>query len=188
MARIHGFEPLAQRHAHTLILGSMPSRESLRQARYYAHPRNGFWPLIADLLGLPDGDYAQRVRRFTQMGYAVWDVLQSCSRASSLDSDIVESSIRPNDFNRFFAAHPHIDRVFFNGAKAETVYRRHVLDDLAAACQELSYRRLPSTSPANAGMTLQEKRKAWREILLVSRADGDSTESADPGRSIHPGE
>jgi double-stranded uracil-DNA glycosylase len=165
MALIHGFEPLAQRDAHTLILGSMPSRESLRQARYYAHPRNSFWPLVAELLRLPDEDYPDRTRRFSNMGYAVWDVLQSCSRASSLDSAIVDSSIQPNDFGLFYIAHPRIDRVFFNGAKAELMYRRHVLDSLPPTCQGLSYQRLPSTSPANAGMTLEEKRRAWREIL-----------------------
>lgn len=170
MKRIRGFEALAQPHAHTLILGSMPSRESLRQGRYYAHPRNGFWPLISELLCLPDQDYEARARRLNQMGYAVWDVLQSCARASSLDSDIVESTIRPNDFASFFTAHPFISRVFFNGAKAEAMYRRHVLNDLPPACIRLSYQRLPSTSPANAGLTLEQKRQAWREILLAPHA------------------
>jgi len=171
MMRIHGFEPLAQSHAHTLILGSMPSRESLRQACYYAHPRNIFWPLVSELLCLPKEDYLKRTYRLRQLGYAVWDVLQSCSRASSLDSDIVESTIRPNDFDSFFAVHPHISRVFFNGAKAELLYRRHVLGRLPPAGQDLSYQRLPSTSPANAGVTLEQKRQAWRAILLVPGAD-----------------
>jgi len=164
---IHGFEPLSQRHAHTLILGSMPSRESLRQSRYYAHPRNCFWPLMAEILKLPDEDYPERTRRICLLGYAVWDVLQSCTRATSLDSDIVEGSIRPNDFPSFFHAHPNIDRVFFNGTKAEMMYRRHVLNRLPAECQHLVYRRLPSTSPANAGMTLDDKKHAWRQILAV---------------------
>lgn len=172
MTRIHGFEPLARREAHTLILGSMPSQESLRQARYYAHPRNSFWPIIVDLLHLPEENYPERALRVSHMGYAIWDVLQSCSRASSLDSDIVESSIRPNDFNLFFRAHKHIDRVFFNGTKAEMMYRRHVLDHLHPPCQGLSYKRLPSTSPANARMTLKEKRQAWREILLTPQSPG----------------
>jgi hypoxanthine-DNA glycosylase len=170
MKRIRGFEALAHPHAHTLILGSMPSRESLHQARYYAHPRNCFWPLISGLLRLPEQDYEARARHLNQLGYAVWDVLQSCSRASSMDSDIVESTIRPNDFASFFAAHPSISRVFFNGAKAEAMYRRHVLKRLPQACQGFSYQRLPSTSPANAGMTLEQKRRAWGDILLVPRA------------------
>jgi hypoxanthine-DNA glycosylase len=172
MTRIHGFEPLARREAHTLILGSMPSRESLRQARYYAHPRNSFWPIIADLLHLPEENYPERALRVSRMGYAIWDVLQSCLRASSLDSDIVESSIQPNDFNLFFRAHRRIDRVFFNGATAEMMYRRHVLDSLPSTCQGIWYQRLPSTSPANAVMTLKEKRLAWREILVTPRVAG----------------
>ena len=165
MKRIHSFEPLARPHAHTLILGSMPGRESLRQARYYAHPRNCFWPVICELLCLQKHDYPATVKSVVQLGYAIWDVLHSCSRASSLDSDIVESTIRPNDFASFFVAHPRIRRVFFNGAKAEALYRRHVLPDLPTEFQDLFYRRLPSTSPAHAAMTLEEKRQAWRKIL-----------------------
>jgi hypoxanthine-DNA glycosylase len=126
--------------------------------------------MISELLHLPDQGYAARVRALNQLGYAVWDVLQSCSRATSLDSDIVERSIRPNDFASFFTDHPFISRVFFNGAKAEAVYRRHILTGLPPAFRELSYRRLPSTSPANAGMTLAEKKQAWREILVPPHA------------------
>jgi len=167
--RIEGFGPLAKPHAHTLILGSMPSRESLRQARYYAHPRNCFWPLISELLQLPDRGYEARAHALKQSGYAVWDVLQSCHRTTSLDSDIVESTIKPNDFVSFFISHPSIRRVFFNGAKAEAIFRRHVLSGLPQNCKDLSYQRLPSTSPANAGMTLEQKRQAWRKILVAPR-------------------
>jgi len=165
MKLIHSFEPLARPHAHTLILGSMPGRESLRQARYYAHPRNCFWPMIRGLLCLQGHDYPDMVKSLVQSGYALWDVLHSCSRASSLDSDIVESTISPNDFASFFVTHAGVRRVFFNGAKAETLYRRHVLADLPAQFGDLSYRRLPSTSPAHAAMTLEQKRRAWRAIL-----------------------
>jgi len=165
--RIEGFGPLVQPRPHTLILGSMPSRESLRQARYYAHPRNCFWPLISELLQLPDRGYAARVRGLTRSGYALWDVLQSCHRSGSLDSDIVESTIMPNDFASFFTSHPSIRRVFFNGAKAENIYRRHVLACLPAKFDHLTYQRLPSTSPANAGMTLEQKRHVWRKILVT---------------------
>jgi TDG/mug DNA glycosylase family protein len=168
MARIQGFEPLAEGHAHTLILGSMPSRESLLQSQYYAHPRNSFWRILAELLRLPEEDYARRARRVSGLGYAIWDVLQSCRRRSSLDSDIVASSIQVNDFAAFYLRHNRIKRVFFNGAKAENVYRRHVLENLPAACQGLRYQRLPSTSPAHAGMSFEQKRRAWRALVAAA--------------------
>jgi hypoxanthine-DNA glycosylase len=101
-------------------------------------------------------------------GLAVWDVLASCTRESSLDSDIDEASIVPNDFAGFFREHPGIRRVFFNGAKAEQSFRRHVLPALGSApdaAPERTYTRLPSTSPAHAAMSFERKLEAWRVLL-----------------------
>lgn len=95
-------------------------------------------------------------------GVAVWDVLASCTRGRSLDSDIDEDSIVANDFVSFFRAHPHIERVFFSGAKAEASFRRHVLPRLAAATLRL--KRLPSTSPANASWSHARKLQGWRIV------------------------
>jgi hypoxanthine-DNA glycosylase len=168
MPHIRGFPPIARADAVTLILGSMPSRESLRQRQYYAHPRNSFWPIMIELFGLESMDYAARTDRLSRSGIAVWDVLKTCFRSSSLDSDIDDRSITTNDFAAFYRGHPAITRVFFNGAKAETVYRRHVLPSLPAEFSGLALRRLPSTSPAHAGMTVADKLKAWRVIAAVS--------------------
>jgi hypoxanthine-DNA glycosylase len=165
MPYIQGFPPICQEDAHTLILGSMPSRESLLQQRYYAHPRNSFWPIVCDLFGMVTPDYAQRTRLLKSEGVALWDVLKACFRSSSLDSDIDNSSIVTNDFESFLKKHHQIERVFFNGAKAESVYLRHVLPGLPTVHEHIKLQRLPSTSPANAGMTVAQKRQAWEAIL-----------------------
>lgn len=164
MAFIRGFPPIADKDAVTLILGSMPSRESLLQQRYYAHPRNSFWPILTELFELNGLDYAGRAARISQRGIAIWDVLQTCFRCSSLDSDIDDKTITTNDFTIFYKNHPSITRVFFNGAKAETVYRRHVLPELTAKYAEIPLQRLPSTSPAHAGMTVAAKLSAWKVV------------------------
>lgn len=165
MPYIHGFLPICHKDAHTLILGSMPSRESLLQQRYYAHPRNSFWPIVCDLLGMNSPEYTQRTGLLKSRGIALWDVLQACFRSSSLDSDIDDSTIVTNDFGAFLQKHDQIARVFFNGAKAESVYLRHVIPGLPAAHEHIRMQRLPSTSPANAGMTIAQKRQAWKAIL-----------------------
>ena len=165
MQRIHGFPPIARPNARILILGSMPSQESLAQQKYYAHPRNAFWPILTDLLGFTETEYAKRAQRASERGVAVWDVLQNCIRQGSLDSDIDDKSAVTNDFQAFFRAHPDIRRIFFNGAKAESVYLKRILPGLDATAASIPLERLPSTSPANAGMSFDAKKSAWRAIL-----------------------
>lgn len=165
MSRIEGFPPLARADARVLVLGSMPSRESLAQGQYYAHPRNAFWPIMTRLFGLRGTAYAERTAELTACGVAVWDVLQACTRPGSLDSAIDEASIVTNDFAAFFATHRNIRGVFFNGAKAESVYLRRVLPTLDAPAAALPLRRLPSTSPAHASLDLESKATAWRVLV-----------------------
>jgi hypoxanthine-DNA glycosylase len=164
MTQVRGFPPIARPDARILILGSMPSRESLARQQYYAHPRNAFWPIMTELLGLAAASYPERAAALAQRGVALWDVLQTCFRSGSLDAAIDDRTLVTNDFPSFFDAHPRIRRVFFNGAKAEAVYRRHVLPLLPEPAAALPLLRLPSTSPAHAGMTLRQKAAAWRAI------------------------
>ena len=165
MSQIEGFPPIAQPDAVTLILGSMPSRESLARQQYYAHPRNAFWPILCELLGISATDYAQRTRLVAAREIAIWDVLQACFRPGSLDSAIDDTTIVTNDFRGFFTAHPLITRVFFNGAKAEALYRRHVRPLIGNESADMTLRRLPSTSPAHAGMSREQKLQAWQTLL-----------------------
>lgn len=149
-----------------LILGTMPGKASLRAGQYYAHPQNAFWRIIGEILGFdPAGAYDARVASVRSAGVAVWDVLRSCVRASSLDSAIEASSVVPNDFAGLFVEHPQIRGIGFNGAKAEALYLKHVRPRLPAD-PDLQYVRLPSTSPANAALPLSEKVRAWRAIVL----------------------
>ena len=164
MAVIQSFPPVAAPDARLLILGSMPGEASLRAGRYYAHERNAFWRIMGDLLGFaPDPPYAERLQGLTAAGIALWDVIAGCERSGSLDAAIVKTSVHPNDFVRFLAEHPGIDRVFFNGATAETNFRRHVLPQLVGSTLTLC--RLPSTSPAHAARGYAEKLAAWSVIL-----------------------
>ena len=163
MSRLEGLPPIAAATAHTLILGSMPGAASLAAQAYYAHPRNLFWPIVAEVLGIDAAlPYAERTRRFAEQGFALWDVLAACRRSGSLDARIEAESIEVNDFGPFFVAHPGIRRVFFNGATAEHCFRRRVAARIAGGA--FAGRRLPSTSPANASIPYVAKLAAWREI------------------------
>jgi len=167
MASIQSFKPIADPGARLLILGSMPGEASLAARQYYAHPRNAFWPIMGGLLGFdPLAHYAKRVQALQRAQIALWDVLKSCVREGSLDSRIDRDTLVPNDFRRFFHAYPGITRVCFNGAMAEATFRRHVLPSFDASRVELV--RLPSTSPAHASLSFEQKLEAWRAMVSIA--------------------
>lgn len=145
-----------------LILGSMPGKASLVADEYYAHPRNAFWTIMGALFGAgPQLPYPKRVDRLLANGIAVWDVLAQCERPGSLDAAIVGGSEKVNDLPGLIAQLPRLHRVCFNGATAETYFRR-----LIVPRPNLDYRRLPSTSPAHAALRPEEKLALWRAALL----------------------
>jgi len=166
MTRVHSFPPLADARARRLVLGSMPGKASLRANQYYAHPRNAFWPIIAEVFGIPVSlPYARRCELLLQQRVAVWDVLKICTRSSSLDSDIDQASIVTNDFAAFFTNHRRIQRIYFNGTAAEKMFCRYVLPKLDEQLAEIPRVRLPSTSPANAAYSFERKLAHWRVLL-----------------------
>lgn len=166
MSLARSFPPIAGADAVILILGSMPGAASLAAGQYYAHPRNAFWPIMGELVGArPALPYGERLAALKTARVAVWDVLRSCVRHGSLDARIETDTLAVNDFARFLRRHPGIAAVFFNGATAETLFRRHVLPDLpAGVAARLQCTRLPSTSPANASWSPLRKLSAWRAI------------------------
>jgi TDG/mug DNA glycosylase family protein len=162
---ISGFSPISFPDARVLILGSFPSQRSLEAGQYYAHPQNAFWFIIERLFARETGlDYTARTTLLMDVKVALWDVLRTADRPGSLDSAIVAGSEVPNDFVEFFARHPAIRTVFFNGTKAQSLFERHVMGDLETDFT-LRLVRLPSTSPANAGLTRERKLELWRAGL-----------------------
>ena len=163
---LQSFPPVADADALVLILGSMPGARSLEDQQYYAHPRNAFWRLMSELFQAPPVlDYTARLQRLQAHRIALWDVLKSCQRSGSLDTAIITESIRTNDFAGLFRRCPGIERIVFNGQKAEALFRRRVLPELQGALDEVELIRLPSTSPAHAAMSFEQKKDAWEKAL-----------------------
>jgi hypoxanthine-DNA glycosylase len=160
-----GFAPVARPDARVLILGSLPGVRSIEAREYYAQPRNAFWRIMGELVGAgPELGYTARLAQLKASRIALWDVAAAAVRPGSLDTAIVHASVEANDFAGFFAGHRSIERIFFNGAKAAELYRRLVLPVLAAPQAALPGERLPSTSPAHAGLAYSRKLAAWRVV------------------------
>ncbi|NJD33539.1 MAG: DNA-deoxyinosine glycosylase [Betaproteobacteria bacterium] len=158
MERLTGLAPVIDARARVLVLGSFPSTASLAAQQYYAHPQNQFWRILGAVIGQPlkEMDYAARIAAAQDAGIAIWDVFASCERAGSLDTAIREA--RPNDLAKLQESAPALRRICFNGRMAA----RRIREVEALGFQALV---LPSTSPAHAGMTFEQKLTRWRAAL-----------------------
>jgi TDG/mug DNA glycosylase family protein len=156
------FPPVSPPDAEILILGSFPGRESLAKNQYYAHPQNKFWRIMGEILGFsPDIPYKERTGVFLRNRIALWDVISSCEREGSLDSNIKAAA--PNDFAGLFAVRPKIKTVFFNGKSPSNLFRRYVAGGLPEGVESVI---LPSTSPASAMIPYEKKLAVWRAEIL----------------------
>jgi len=163
---ICSFQPIVNENSRVLILGSIPGVESLRRQQYYANRRNQFWPIIYNIFGLePEDSYEQRTGFLLDKGIALWDVIEKCERVGSLDSNIKNE--QPNNIRDLLKSHPNIWLVAFNGTKAYETYRKKVGFEQNG---ELTYRRLPSTSPIPGKniKSFAEKLAEWKTVLKAS--------------------
>lgn len=160
--RLVGLAPVFAPDARLLVLGSFPGAASLQAAQYYAHPRNAFWPVMAALTGEVDlaaRPYAERLQALKRHRLALWDAVAACEREGSLDTAI--EAAEPSDLAGLVARLPALRAIACNGAHAHA----QTLRALPAAAVPVL--RLPSTSPAHAGLRLADKTDAWRSALAA---------------------
>jgi hypoxanthine-DNA glycosylase len=155
----HPFKPLVFKDSKILILGSFPSIDSFEKSFYYAHPRNQFWEILSVLSKYPINNRDQKIWLLKQSKIALWDMVLSCSRDSSLDSSLEE--IEVNNLAEFLEEHPTIEKVAFTGRLAEKLFKMH-FDYL-----EIETLYLPSPSSAYAKMSLENKIEIYRKKLVV---------------------
>lgn len=156
-----GFAPILGEQPEILILGTMPSVASLQAQQYYGHPRNAFWKIMAELFGFdPAIPYALRVEQLKLEHVAVWDVIAACHRPGSLDSRIDAATVQPNDLLHLFHEQPNLKLLAFNGQAAAKLFKQFIgFQDWPG-----EHIVLPSTSPAHASMTHEQKLQQWRQI------------------------
>jgi len=165
MTQVQSFAPIIGASPRIVILGSMPGIASLEAVQYYAHPRNVFWPIMGELFGFDHAiDYEARIQQIEALPIILWDSLKACHRPGSLDSNIDDDTAEANDFPRLLRQYPGIRAILFNGATSEKYFRKLALPLLPMA-DHIELIRMPSTSPANAGMNFEQKLATWRRLL-----------------------
>lgn len=160
--RIFGLEPVVGEDPRVLILGSMPSVESLRKQEYYGNKRNHFWKIMFMLFDSHElTDYEEKIAFLKDKKIALWDVLYSCHREGSLDSNIKNEE--PNEIEAFVKNHPGLRLIVCNGTKSYKSYSKYIGHNRLPGIEVI---KLPSTSPVPGkyNKTLEGKLQEWKII------------------------
>lgn len=157
-----GLTPVSDSESEILILGTLPGKVSLQTQQYYANRGNQFWSIISSLFNevLP-ASYEDRLFLLKKHRIALWDVLNSAKRDSSLDSDI-ENPIANNILD-FVLEHPKLRIIGLNGEKASDYFKTYV--DLHRLPTRIQVITLPSTSASNTHLNMKAKINLWKSIL-----------------------
>ena len=158
---IEGFDPIIGVNPKYLILGSAPSVISLERFEYYGNKNNSFWFIISSLFNEPAfNSYKEKTEFIENHNIILWDVVKTCFRKGSLDSEIKD--VEANNIKELLIKYPTIEKVGFNGKMAEKLYKKHINYYPA----NISFKSLPSTSPAYT-LKVSEKLKRW-EMFFIS--------------------
>lgn len=156
--KISCFNPVIYKDSTVLILGSMPSVESIRQQQYYGNKNNQFWKILISLFDHEMlGSYPEKIEFLKENKIALWDVLKDCERKGSLDKDITNES--PNDILRLLEENPQITRIFCNGTKSY----KSLMKYFPEISKRIECAILPSSSPAYT-IKFEEKLERWKVI------------------------
>lgn len=140
-----------------MILGSFPSVKSREQQFFYGHRQNRFWRVVAQVFGCETPESIEQKRQMLLSYHvALWDVIASCEITGSSDASI--RNVAPNDLS-VILSQADIQAIYTNGGKAQELYRKYIFPVNGREAVLL-----PSTSPANAGYSLQRLVEAWRVI------------------------
>lgn len=154
----HPIEPVYDKNSRILILGSFPSVKSREAGFFYGHPQNRFWKVLSSICGCEVPVTIEEKKTFLHENHiAVWDVIRSCDIEGSSDSSI--KNVVVNDLGRILNC-ADIRQIYVNGKKAQQLYQKYIFPEIKreAVC-------LPSTSPANAGWSLEKLTAGWKRKI-----------------------
>lgn len=161
--KLIGLDPIIAEDPKVLIVGSMPSVISLKNQQYYGNPRNHFWDILFELFNQKAlTDYRGKLTFVKENHLVLWDVIGTCYREGSLDSNITEEE--PNDIAKLLKKHPTIRLIACNGTKSFQTLKR-TMD--FAKLNDVDIIKLPSTSPipGKYTKTFSGKVEEWKRIM-----------------------
>ncbi len=156
----HTFSIFIFEDSEILILGSFPSVKSRENMFYYAHPQNRFFKVLFTLFNEEYlTDISKRKELLKKHKIALYDVIEECDIEGSADNTI--TNIKPIDIKGILEKYPNIKLIATTGSKAASLFDKYLLDKVGN--RKVIY--LPSTSPANAKMKLEELVEKYQELI-----------------------
>ena len=156
----HTLPIFIDKDSETLILGSFPSNKSREVMFYYGHKQNRFFPVLARLFNeLAPTSVKERKDFLKRHKIALYDVIEECDIEGSSDSSI--KNVIPIDIASILSEYPNIKIIGITGNTAKYYFNRYLISKVGNI--KLVY--LPSTSPANAKMSLDSLTEKYQELI-----------------------
>ncbi len=147
--------PFIPKDCRILILGSFPSPVSRKESFYYAHKTNRFFKVLSSLFHEEEPkSKEERISFLERHKIGLYDVIYSCKIKGASDSSI--DDVTPSEINKIKEENKSIIQVFTTGKKAYELYEKYIGNDAIS---------LPSTSAANASMSIRELCQHYSIIL-----------------------
>ena len=156
----HTLPIFIDKDSEILILGSFPSVKSREVMFYYGHKQNGFFPVLGRLFNENKLDTVEERKAFLKRHkIALYDVIEECDIEGSSDSSI--KSVIPIDIASILMEFPNIQIIGITGNTAKYYFDKYLISKVGNA--KVVY--LPSTSPANARLSLEDLVTKYNEIF-----------------------
>lgn len=153
--------PFIDDNSTILILGSFPSIKTREIGFYYGHPQNRFYKVISRIFNedMPIS-ILDKTQLLSKHHIALYDVIYECDIIGSSDSSI--RNVIPIDIKDILNKYPHIMTIILNGGLAKKLFDKYLLKDIDS---NISVRYCPSTSPANARMSVDQLVNAYKSTI-----------------------
>jgi hypoxanthine-DNA glycosylase len=155
----HPFSPFVRSDSVFLILGSFPSLSSIKNGFYYGHKQNQFWKLLSSVFFVEEPLTINQKKEFLIFyKIALWDIIKSCKRDTSLDASLKD--IEVNDLEFFLKKYPNIKKIFFTSRFVESIFKKNFSFLSCKTCY------LPSPSPVHRKISFEQKVTIWRQKII----------------------
>ena len=162
----HPFKPIIFQTSEILILGTFPSIKSFENSFYYSHQQNQFWKILSDIFKEKEPKTIEEKTEFLKKHkIALWDTICECIREKDNSRDDNLKDIKPCPVDKLLKQYPNIKKIAVTSRLAEKVIKKHFSNSQFSILNSPLY--LPSPSPLNARIKLNEKVKQWKKLLQL---------------------